>query len=36
MIERAQRLSPRNPRGWFMSGAMAIAAITDGKLSGKQ
>jgi len=30
MIERAQRLNPRDPRGWFMSGAMAIAAITDG------
>ena len=29
MIARAQRLSPRDPRGWFMSGAMAIAAITD-------
>jgi Flp pilus assembly protein TadD len=29
MIERAQRLSPRDPRGWFMSGAMAIAAIMD-------
>jgi len=30
MIERAQRLSPRDPRGWFTSGAMAIAAIADG------
>jgi TolB-like protein len=29
MIERAQRLSPRDPRGWFTSGAMAIAAIAD-------
>ncbi|WP_146687002.1 winged helix-turn-helix domain-containing tetratricopeptide repeat protein [Bradyrhizobium canariense] len=29
MIERALRLSPREPRGWFMSGAMAIAAIID-------
>jgi TolB-like protein/Flp pilus assembly protein TadD len=29
MIERARRLSPRDPRGWFMSGAMAIAAIID-------
>jgi TolB-like protein/tetratricopeptide (TPR) repeat protein len=29
MIERAQRLSPRDPRGWFASGAMAIAAIVD-------
>jgi TolB-like protein/tetratricopeptide (TPR) repeat protein len=31
MIERAQRLSPRDPRGWFASGAMAIAAIADEK-----
>jgi TolB-like protein/tetratricopeptide (TPR) repeat protein len=30
MIERAQRLSPRDPRGWFACGAMAIAAIADG------
>jgi hypothetical protein len=29
MIERAQRLCPRDPRGWFTSGAMAIAAIAD-------
>jgi TolB-like protein len=29
MIERARRLNPRDPRGWFMSGAMAIAAIMD-------
>ena len=29
MIERAQRLSPRDPRGWFTSGAMAIAATAD-------
>jgi tetratricopeptide (TPR) repeat protein len=29
MIERAQRLSPRDPRGWFASGAMAVAAIAD-------
>ena len=29
MIERARRLSPRDPRGWFMSGALAIAAIID-------
>ena len=25
----AQRLSPRDPRGWFASGAMAVAAIAD-------
>ncbi len=30
MIERALLLNPRDPRGWFMSGAMAIAAIIDG------
>ena len=29
MIERARRLSPRDPRGWFTQGAMAIAAIAD-------
>jgi hypothetical protein len=29
MIERARRLSPLDPRGWFMSGAMALAAIID-------
>jgi TolB-like protein len=29
MIERAQRLSPRDPRGWLTSGAMAIAAVAD-------
>jgi tetratricopeptide (TPR) repeat protein len=29
MVERARRLSPRDPRSWFMSGAMAIAAIID-------
>ena len=30
MIERALRLNPRDPRGWFMSGPMAIAAVIDG------
>jgi TolB-like protein/Flp pilus assembly protein TadD len=30
MIERARRLSPRDPRDWFSSGALAIAAIADG------
>jgi TolB-like protein len=29
MIERARRLSPRDPRGWLTSGAMAIAAMAD-------
>ena len=30
MIDRAQRLNPRDPRGWFMSGVRAIAAIVEG------
>ena len=30
MVERALRLNPRDPRGWFMTGAMAIAAVNDG------
>jgi hypothetical protein len=25
MVERAQRLNPRDPRGWLMSGVMALA-----------
>ena len=29
MIERARHLSPRDPRGWLTSGAMAIAAMAD-------
>jgi TolB-like protein/Flp pilus assembly protein TadD len=29
MIERARRLSPRDPRGWLTSGAMALAAMAD-------
>ncbi|CAN5509505.1 winged helix-turn-helix domain-containing tetratricopeptide repeat protein [soil metagenome] len=29
MLKRAARLSPLDPRGWFVSGAMAIAAIID-------
>ena len=29
MLERALRLNPRDPRGWFVSGAMAIAAVND-------
>jgi TolB-like protein/Flp pilus assembly protein TadD len=28
-VERAQRLDPRDPRGWLASGAMAIAAVAD-------
>ncbi|HTI01710.1 MAG TPA: winged helix-turn-helix domain-containing protein [Acidisoma sp.] len=29
MVVRAQRLNPRDPRGWFISGAMAIAAVIE-------
>ncbi len=29
MVARAQRLNPRDPRGWLMSGVMAIAAVVD-------
>jgi TolB-like protein/Flp pilus assembly protein TadD len=29
MVERAQRINPRDPRGWLMSGVMAIAAVID-------
>ena len=30
MVERAQRLNPRDPHGWLTSGVMAIAAVVDG------
>jgi TolB-like protein/Flp pilus assembly protein TadD len=30
LIMRAQRLNPRDPRGWFAAGAMAICAVVDG------
>jgi tetratricopeptide (TPR) repeat protein len=30
MVARAQRLNPRDPRGWLMSGVMAVAALIDG------
>jgi TolB-like protein len=29
LITRAQRLNPRDPRGWFAAGAMAICAVAD-------
>jgi TolB-like protein len=29
MVARAQGLNPRDPRGWLMSGVMAIAAVID-------
>lgn len=34
MLLRAQRLNPRDPRGWFASGALAIAAVIDGDYAG--
>jgi Flp pilus assembly protein TadD len=30
---RAQRLNPRDPRGWLTAGAMAIAAVIDGNFA---
>jgi len=30
LVARAQRLNPRDPRGWLMSGVMAVAALIDG------
>ncbi|CCE06621.1 putative transcriptional regulatory protein, HTH DNA binding domain [Bradyrhizobium sp. STM 3843] len=33
LIERAMRLNPRDPRGWFAFGAMAICALADGDLA---
>ena len=29
MVARAQRLNPRDPNGWLMSGVMAVAAVID-------
>lgn len=29
MVARAQRLNPRDPNGWLMSGVLAIAAVID-------
>ena len=34
MIARARRLNPRDPRGWLMSGAMAVAAVIEGDYPG--
>ncbi len=31
LLERSQRLSPRYPRGWFVSTGMAIACLADSK-----
>ncbi|MCC8938144.1 winged helix-turn-helix domain-containing protein [Bradyrhizobium sp. Arg68] len=33
MIERAQRLNPRDPRGWFAAAALAICAVLDGNFT---
>lgn len=33
MIARAQRLNPRDPRGWFASAALAICAVLDGQFA---
>lgn len=30
MVERARRLNPRDPRGWLISGVLALAAVIDG------
>ena len=30
MVEQARHLNPRDPRGWLMSGVMALAAVIDG------
>jgi TolB-like protein/Flp pilus assembly protein TadD len=34
LIMRAQRLNPRDPRGWFAAGAMAICAVVDENFEG--
>jgi TolB-like protein/Flp pilus assembly protein TadD len=31
LLEKSQRLSPRHPRGWFVSTGMAIACLADSK-----
>jgi TolB-like protein/Flp pilus assembly protein TadD len=31
LLQRAHRLSPRDPRGWLTAGAMALAHLTDGR-----
>ncbi|MGJ4932083.1 winged helix-turn-helix domain-containing protein [Bradyrhizobium sp. HKCCYLS2038] len=33
MIERARRLNPRDPRGWFAAGALAICAVAEDDLA---
>jgi tetratricopeptide (TPR) repeat protein len=34
MVERALRLSPRDPRGWLMAGVLAIAAVIEEDFAG--
>ena len=34
MVTRARRLTPREPRGWLTSGALALAAIVDEDYAG--
>jgi TolB-like protein len=34
MVMRGQRLSPRDPRGWFAAGVMAIAAVIEADYAG--
>jgi TolB-like protein/Flp pilus assembly protein TadD len=34
MVTRALRLNPRDPRGWLMSGVMALAAVIDEDYAG--
>jgi TolB-like protein/DNA-binding winged helix-turn-helix (wHTH) protein len=34
MVARAQRLSPRDPRGWLMAGVMAVADLIDEDYAG--
>jgi Flp pilus assembly protein TadD len=31
LLRRAQRLSPRDPRGWFIASGMALALVVDGQ-----
>ncbi len=34
MVERARRLNPRDPRGWLMSGVMALDAVIEEDFTG--
>ena len=35
LLRRAQRLSPRDPRGWFIASGMALAHVVDGQFRGR-